>query len=435
MEHTRMIPAAGEEKKKTPRADLAQGHTAWVEPNGAQSGNAEMRERAPETAERRRFGRADVPFLSLTLIILVIGVVMVLSASYVRAVYSDKSTSAIFARQLVFAVLGVIGMLAASLVPERAYRSLAIPSAILSAVLLAAVLVFGVRENGAKRWLDLGITTFQPSELAKLAVVLSFSALSCRYGREMKTFRKGVLPFAGILLVFCGLLAAEPHISACIILVCVGFVMLYLGGTKPGYLLLGLLAAALGALLAYYLLDYVQTRVQVWRDPASDAYGDGFQVLQSLYAVGSGGLFGRGLGQSRQKYLYLPEEHNDFIFSVVCEELGYVGAVLILILYALLIIRGFWLAVHASSRFAGLVTAGLMVLLSVQVFLNVAVVTNLLPCTGISLPFFSYGGTALVIQLFEMGIVLRFSRNALPEGRPGRAKPDDGEPDKGGTDE
>ena len=159
------------------------------------------------------------------------------------------------------------------------------------------------------------------------------------------------------------------------------------------------------------LFPHASSRVQTWLDPFSDTSGDGYQIVQSLYAIGSGGLLGLGLGQSRQKYLYLPEEHNDFIFSVVCEELGYIGAILILALFAVLIVRGYWVAMHARDRYSSLVATGITTLLALQVFLNVAVVTNLIPCTGVSLPFFSYGGTALLIQMLEIGILLSISRD------------------------
>jgi len=211
--------------------------------------------------------------------------------------------------------------------------------------------------------------------------------------------------------VIVGLLALEPHLSAAIIIVGVGAVMLFIGGVRLYWFVgVGVAVGGLGA-IAISVMDYAKERVSNWLDPFSAASDAGYQIVQSLYAVGSGGLMGVGLGQSRQKYLYLPEEHNDFIFSIVCEELGFIGAALILILFALLIVRGYWLAMHMRDRYSSLVCAGITTLLALQVFLNVAVVTNLIPCTGISLPFFSYGGTALLIQMAEMGIILSASRD------------------------
>ncbi len=213
------------------------------------------------------------------------------------------------------------------------------------------------------------------------------------------------------MAIILGLLILEPHLSACVIIVLVGAIMMFVGGTRVfWFVLVAVIAVAAGFILVK-LFDYAAARIAIWKDPFIDKRGDGWQIVQSLYAVGSGGLLGLGLGQGRQKYLYLPEEHNDFIFSVVCEELGFIGASLILILFAILIIRGFWIAMHARDRYGSMIVTGLTSLLAIQVFLNVAVVTNLIPSTGISLPFFSYGGTALVLQLAEMGIILSVSRD------------------------
>ena len=271
--------------------------------------------------------------------------------------------------------------------------------------------VIGVMANGSRRWLGVGGLTLQPSELAKLAVILSFAALICRTGERMCSFRRGILPFAGILAAVVGLLVLEPHFSASVIILAIGAVMLFLGGVRLGWFAGAFGAAGAGLALLLTFFPYASSRINTWRDPFSDTSDRGYQIVQSLYTVGSGGLSGLGLGGSRQKFLYLPEEHNDFIFSVVCEELGFIGAALILCLFALLILRGFWIAFHCRDRFSFLTVCGITSLLAIQVFLNVAVVTNLLPCTGISLPMFSYGGTALLIQLGELGIVLSASRD------------------------
>ena len=233
----------------------------------------------------------------------------------------------------------------------------------------------------------------------------------CTYKEQMQTFRYGVVPFMVVTVIIVGLLMLEPHLSASIIIMALAIVMMFVGGIKLSYLLVGMGSAGALLLIASKFVPYVHKRIVSWRDPFADTSAAGYQIVQSLYAIGSGGLFGLGLGQGRQKYLYLPEEHNDFIFPVVCEELGFVGAIAILILFALLVVRGYWLALHMRDRYSFLVTAGITTLLAIQVFLNVAVVTNLVPCTGISLPFFSYGGTALLIQLAEMGIVLSASRD------------------------
>ena len=369
-------------------------------------------------AVKERRAGFDTPFFFLVLLLLSMGVVMVLSASYARAYYDPGNVTGgnaayYFVRQLLFALLGTGAMLLASKLPMGFYRRYSFHFLAFSVVLLMLVPLVGVKVNGSRRWLGVGGLTLQPSELAKLAVILSFSVLICKMRDRMKTFRYGILPFAAILCLIVGLLVLEPHFSASIIIIAVGGVMLFLGGVRLGWFIGAALAAggALGVLLAFF--PYASSRITTWRDPFSSSSDEGYQIVQSLYSIGSGGLSGLGLGGSRQKFLYLPEEHNDFIFAVACEELGFIGAALILILFALLILRGYWIALHCRNRYDFLVCAGISTLLAIQVFLNVAVVTNLVPCTGISLPFFSYGGTALLIQLGEMGIILSASRNIL----------------------
>ena len=365
-------------------------------------------------------GRMDLSFLLLVLGLLGVGVLMVLSSSFPRAYYdpghvTGGNAAYYFVRQLLFAGLGVGVMLLASLLPMGFYRRYAFPFLILTLVLLALVPFFGVKANGSRRWLGVGGLTLQPSELAKLAVILAFSRLICRYREKMRTIRYGILPFLSILGVLVGLLVLEPHFSASVILLAVGAVMLFLGGVGIGWFAAAFAAAGTGLAVLLTFFPYASSRIMTWRDPFSSSSDEGYQIVQSLYTIGSGGLSGLGFGGSRQKYLFLPEEHNDFIFSVCCEELGFIGAALILVLFSLLILRGYWIALHCRSRFSFLVCAGITTLLAVQVFFNVAVVTNLLPCTGISLPFFSYGGTALLIQLGEMGIVLSASRDLLEQ--------------------
>lgn len=360
--------------------------------------------------------KMDIPFLSLVLLLLCAGVISVLSASFARAYYDPTDITGgnptyYFVRQLVFACLGLALMFLASRMPMGFYRRFSMPLLAVSAVLLLLVPLIGVEANGAKRWLGVGSLTLQPSEIAKIAVILAFSQIICRNRGRMKTFRYGILPFALILLAIVGLLVLEPHFSASVIIVAIGGVMIFLGGARLGWFVAAALIAGGGIAVLLTLFPYASTRITTWLDPFSSTSDEGYQIVQSLYTIGSGGLTGLGLGQSRQKYLYLPEEHNDFIFSVVCEELGFIGAAVILILFALLIIRGYWIALHTKDRYSFLVCAGLTTLLALQVILNVAVVTNLVPCTGISLPFFSYGGTALLIQLAEMGIILSVSRD------------------------
>lgn len=368
-------------------------------------------------------GAMDIPFALLTMLLLTIGVIMVLSASFARAYYDPDTGNAAyyFSRQLIFAVSGAAIMYIASRFPIGFYRRFSSIIYLVSMLLLLLVLVGGTVSNGARRWFSIGGITFQPSEIAKIGVILFEAQLICRFKNKMGTFKYGVGVFALVAGAIVGLLVLEPHFSASIIIIAITAVMMFVGGTRLIWFLAG--GGAVGALgfIVLTTTDYTSSRISAWLDPFADASDTGYQIVQSLYSIGSGGLSGLGLGQSRQKYLYLPEEHNDFIFSVVCEELGFIGASLILVLFALLIIRGYWLALHCRDRYSFLVCVGITSLLALQVFLNVAVVTNLIPCTGISLPFFSYGGTALWLQLAEMGIILSISRD-IPEKKSVRVK-------------
>jgi cell division protein FtsW len=371
---------------------------------------------ADYTEEPAGAGGVDLPFALLVVLLLTIGVIMVLSASFASAYYDPAHETGgnptyYFARQLVFALGGIGVMFLCSKFPPSFYRQISGIVMLAALGTLLAVLVIGSKVNGARRWIDLGFTTFQPSEIAKIAVILYFSALICRYKDRMRSFRHGILPFAGILLLIAALLIAEPHLSATIIILAIGAVMLFIGGARLYWFVGGATILSVVAFVVVRFFPYASARITTWRDPFSDLTGDGWQIVQSLYAIGSGGLMGLGLGQSRQKYLYLPEEHNDFIFSVLSEELGLIGALLVLALFVLLIVRGYWLAMHTRDRYSFLVGTGITTLLALQVFLNVAVCTNLIPATGISLPFFSYGGTALLIQMAEMGVMLSISRD------------------------
>lgn len=360
----------------------------------------------------------DTSFFVIVLLLLIMGVIMVLSSSFARAYYDPGNVTGgnaayYFIRQFLFAVLGFGAMLFASRLPMDFYRKISLPFFVFVIVLLLLVPVIGVKANGARRWLGVGGLTIQPSELAKLGIILIFSSMICKFRGRMSSVRYGIIPFGALLLLVVALLVLEPHFSASIIIIAIGGVMMFLGGVRLGWFIaaIGAAGAALAVLLMFF--PYASSRISTWRDPFSSSSDEGYQIVQSLYSIGSGGLSGLGLGGSRQKFLYLPEEHNDFIFSVVCEETGFIGAALILGLFSLLILRGYWIAMHSPDRFSFLICAGVTTLLAIQVILNVAVVTNLVPCTGISLPFFSYGGTALLIELFEMGIILSASREIL----------------------
>lgn len=364
----------------------------------------------------------DLPFLFLVLTLLIIGLIMLFSASFANALYRHGSSYFFISRQAFFAVLGVAAMIVISYFDYHHLHKFAIPILLIAYASLVLVL-FTPRINGVHRWIDLGpLGQFQPSEIAKFAIILIFSHLISLNFHRMNTFRYGVLPYLLILGATAVLLILEPHVSATIILVVLAGVMLFIGGVRLRWF--GMAFGAAGAVVAYLVLftqkfSYANDRIVAWLDPFStvskELMEDTWQTRQSLYAIGSGGLLGLGLGQSRQKYLYLPEPQNDFIFAIVCEELGFIGALIIIILFAMLVWRGITISLKAKDKFGMLLGIGLVVQIGLQVILNIAVVTNTIPNTGISLPFFSYGGTSLVILLAEMGIVLSISRTSSIE--------------------
>ena len=385
-------------------------------------------------------GPIDLPFLALVLLLTAVGLIMLLSASYASAYYNlDPSVDTggnpyyYFIRQLGFAVAGVVAMFIVTKVDYQRLRLLSVPALFGSILLL--VLVFtplGRSGGGARRWLWLGIR-FQPSELAKIAIVMFFAARLSKRSDQLKAPKKWnkrslvgriggfldrigfleLVPYGVILLIVLFLLYKQPHMSAMILILLTAAAVLFASGIKL-YWFIGAGALVGGAL--WFLItqtEYMTARINAWLNPLTDLQGSGYQLWQSQIAIGSGGLLGVGLGNSRQKYLFLPEEHNDFIFGIVCEELGLVGALVVIALFALLIIRGYWLALHARDRFGTLLIVGLTTLIAVQTLLNIGVVTGALPTTGISLPFFSYGGTALLIQLASMGVILGVSRQIV----------------------
>lgn len=365
---------------------------------------------------RRRFsaeGSVDYPFLILVLLALVVGLTMLYSASFAQSAYDTgyRSTTRYLSKQAVCAGIGLVAMALFSRVPAAVWYRLAWPLYLGSIVLLLSVLVVGESVNGAKRWIQLGGIQFQPSELAKFTMILIFGRLTRNYGQRVEHFRWGVLGFGMAMLGILVPLALEKHLSAIMLMGMVGVVMMFVAGTRGRWLLAG--AGAAAAFVAVYvsLMGYAGNRITAWLHPERDPGDTGYQILQSLYAIGSGGLFGLGLGKSRQKYLYLPFQYNDYIFAVICEELGLFGASAVIALLMALVLRGYWVALHAQDRFSTVLAAGLVTLIAVQTVLNLGVVTNLLPSTGIALPFFSYGGTALAVNLGEMGIVLSISRH------------------------
>ena len=354
----------------------------------------------------------DPVFLILLLVLLGIGLGMLYSASYAQSRYDTgyRIGTRYLQKQAACALLGLGAMWILSRVPTEVWYTMAWPLYGVSIALLLMVLLFGQSVNGAQRWISIGGLQFQPSEIAKFTMILGLSRLIREFGPSARKFRYGVLGFGAALLGVLVPLALEKHLSAIMLMGMVAVVMMFIAGTHPKWLLIG--AGFAVAFLVVYIsfMGYAGDRVTAWLHPEADPSDTGYQILQSLYAIGSGGVLGLGLGRSRQKYLYLPFQYNDYIFAIVCEEVGLVGALLIIGLFAALILRGYWIALQAPDRFSTVLAAGLITLIAVQTVLNLGVVTNLLPSTGIALPFFSYGGTALAVNLGEMGILLGISR-------------------------
>ena len=360
-------------------------------------------------------GKMDITFLSLVLILLTIGLVMLFSASYAFSYENYGNSYRFIARQAVFAVAGVAIMLFVSKINYKVYRKFAWVFYAVIMVILGVLLLMPPMISGmdVKRWLVIGPINFQPSELAKFAVILLLSSLIAANYKLMGKF--GFVIFLLVLIgVPCGLIVLEPHLSATVLVFCIGIVLLIVGGLAKRYIFAGVGIGVVGVagLIISGAVSYASDRIQYWLNPWLDPSGKGFQTIQSLLAIGSGGIWGRGIGQSRQKHLWVPEPHNDFIFSIVCEELGLIGAMVIIILFCLLVWRAITIAMKANDKFASLMAIGLTFQVGLQALLNIWVVTNTIPNTGISLPFFSYGGTSLLILLTEMGIVLSISRSS-----------------------
>ena len=359
-------------------------------------------------------GKMDITFLSLVLIILTIGLVMLFSASYAYSYENYGNSYKFISRQAIFAVAGVAIMLFVSTINYHFYRKFAwvFYAAIMAVLCFLLAMPPMLSGMDVKRWLVVGPVNLQPSELAKFAVILLLSSLIAANYKLMEKF--GFVAFLiGLIAVPCVLIVLEPHLSATVLVFCLGIVLLICGGLAKRYIIggLGIGVVGVAGLIVTGAIGYASDRIQYWLNPWLDPTGKGFQTIQSLLAIGSGGIWGRGIGQSRQKHLWVPEPHNDFIFSIVCEELGLIGAMVIIILFCLLIWRGFTIAMRSKDKFGSLMAIGLTFQVGLQALLNIWVVTNTIPNTGISLPFFSYGGTSLLILLAEMGIVLSISRS------------------------
>ena len=361
----------------------------------------------------------DLPFCLLILSLLVIGTIMMFSASYAFAYYTVGDSFFYLKRQIIFIVLGIAAMAIMSFFNYNKLHKIAPIVLGVAYFSLLLVLIIPSVEGGVKRWIPLGIFNLQPSEIAKFAVILFFSHWASKYYKVMQLPKYSILPGVIVFGTIAGLLLLEPHYSGIVIVGVLTVIMLYIGGMKTKYLIIG--GIALGAVILLLAvsggLSYAMSRMDGWGQALSaergtDLWDQTWQTRNSLYAIGSGGLWGLGLGQSRQKFLYLPEPQNDFIFAIVVEELGLIGAAIILLIFALLVWRGITLSLRSKDKFGKLLGIGLTSQIGVQVVFNILVITDWLPNTGISLPFFSYGGSSLIMLLAQMGIVLSISRTA-----------------------
>ena len=360
----------------------------------------------------------DVPFCLLIVVLLAIGITMMFSASYPVAYFEDGDSYYYLKRQLIFALIGIVVMLAVSYFDYHHYHRF---SAVIlggSYFALLLVLVLPGQEGGVHRWINLGPIGIQASEISKFAIILFLAHWGSRYYDRMDTLKYGVAPGVGVLISTAFLLLLEPHYSCIVIISLLTVIMLFLSGIKIKWLAIAALALTVIIVILWStgMLTYAMERMDGWGQALEykneTQWQQTWQTRNSLYAIGSGGLFGSGLGQSRQKYLYLPEPQNDFVFAIVCEELGLVGAVVILMIFALLVWRGVVISLRARDRFGKLLGIGLISHIGLQVILNILVITDWLPNTGISLPFFSYGGSSLLMLMFEMGVILSVSRSS-----------------------
>ena len=363
-------------------------------------------------------GSVDRGFLALVLILICFGSVMVFSASYAYSMFQDSGNGYYYIqKQIIFVVIGLIAMFFASRLDTEIIRKISPLLYWITIVLLGLVFIIGTVGGGAKRWIIIAGISIQPSEIAKTTLVLMLAIHMEKYSDKINnnpnfwsSVKYGIgKPFIYIGLV-CLLVMLEKHLSGTIILFAIGVIVIWAGGANKRFMLGvgGVGALVLGTVA--FLVPYTRRRLEIWFDPAKDITGSGWQTIQGLRAIGSGGLFGLGPTNSRQKHMYVSQPQNDFIFSILCEELGFVGAMAVILLFAALIIKGYKIAMKAPDPFTSLVVTGIVSKVGLQAAFNIGVVTNTLPNTGISLPFFSYGGSSTVVLLAEMGIVLSISR-------------------------
>ncbi|MGL4655311.1 MAG: putative lipid II flippase FtsW [Sarcina sp.] len=366
--------------------------------------------------KKDRYDNFDYTLCLTIIILLFFGVTMVYSASFYKAIISENNSMYFFTRQAFFGVVGLMAMYLLSRIDYKKYQNWKLIMWLCGiSIVLLLITIFKIpglthSAYGATRWIDLKITTFQPSELVKYVVVLVLSVKLASLGVKIKEFKKGVLPALGIVAFFAGLIVAQRSLSIGIITAATGFILIFAAGARIKHMV-SIVLSTLPFLAAFIILfPFRAARVVNFLDPWKDASGKGYQVIQSFYALGSGGIMGLGLGESRQKTMYMPEPHNDFIFSIIGEELGLIGCVFVIVLFLIFIYRGVVIAITAKDVYGTFLALGITCIIAFQAIINMAVVTGSMPVTGVPLPFISYGGTALVINLCAMGVLLNISR-------------------------
>jgi len=361
-------------------------------------------------------GGMDIPFFALTVALLTIGLVMLFSASYPYALQKYGNSYYFFNRQLFFAVVGVVVMLIVSKLNYKLLKIIINPLFVVTILLLIVVLFYHTNNGDFRRWIPIGGFTLQPSDIAKFTLILTLAYYCSKNYNKMSRPLHGIVYPLLMIGAFCGLIYKEHHLSCTILVFCIGAAIMFSAGTDYRLFIVGLgvIIAVVAVVIIYpdVLMNYAGNRVVAWLDKSFEPRGLRWQTNNSLYAIGSGGLFGVGLGNSKQKFLYVSEPQNDFIFSIVCEELGFIGAAIIIILFGLLFLRGIQIAIKCKDRFASFIVIGIVSQVAIQMIFNILVVTDTIPNTGIALPFFSYGGTAILMLLFEMGVVLSISRKS-----------------------
>lgn len=360
----------------------------------------------------------DFLLFLIIMILVAIGICLVFSSTYIMGYKWYGDSYYFLKKQIIFALIGMVAFFFALFIDYHFYKKIILPLLITSILLLVAIFIPGIGHSvgGAKRWIQLSFISPQPSEIAKFAIVLYIAdSLTRKHSTEVKTFIKGILPSLIIVGIISLLILKEPDFSTTIIVLGITFFMLFIGGTRITQLFTLLLASIPLGLFILLKEGYRRTRLMSFLNPWIDPLDSGFHIIQSLLALGSGGFMGIGLGESRQKYFYLPDQHNDFIFSIIGEELGFIGTTLIIILFLLLAWRGFKIAMNAAEPFGGLLAAGITAMIVFQAFINIGVVTKMIPTTGITLPFISYGGTSLIVNMFCAGILLNISSFRIKE--------------------